>query len=69
MSIIIHHCQPSYYITGQTRVEFQEQKEQKAEEDDQGNDKDKNIKPKNIVDNDSQQKYTKFIDNDFHYRI
>ncbi|MGO4272462.1 DUF3951 domain-containing protein [Paenibacillus sp. TAF58] len=34
---------PFDYITGQTRVEFQEQKEQKEEKDDQGDDKDKNI--------------------------
>lgn len=35
---------PFDYITGQTRVEFQEQKEQKEEKDDQGHDKDKNLK-------------------------
>jgi hypothetical protein len=35
---------PFDYITGQTRVEFQEQKEQKEEKDDQGDDKDKNLK-------------------------
>ena len=34
---------PFDYITGQTRVEFQEQKVQKEEKDDQGDDKDKNI--------------------------
>lgn len=33
---------PFDYITGQSRVEFQEQKEQKEEKDDQGDDKDKN---------------------------
>ncbi|KQX49034.1 MULTISPECIES: DUF3951 domain-containing protein [unclassified Paenibacillus] len=42
---------PFDYITGQTRVEFQEQKEQKEEKDDQGDDKDKNLKI--IVDNHS----------------
>ncbi|UUZ83724.1 DUF3951 domain-containing protein [Paenibacillus sp. P26] len=35
---------PFDYITGQTRIEFQEQKETKEEDDDQGDDKDKNIK-------------------------
>jgi len=34
---------PFDYITGQTRVEFQEQKEQKEEKDDHGDDKDKNL--------------------------
>ena len=35
---------PFDYITGQTRVEFQEQKEEKEENADQGDDKDKGIK-------------------------
>lgn len=35
---------PFDYITGQSRVEFQEQKEQKEEDDSQGDDKDKNLK-------------------------
>ncbi|WP_246358704.1 DUF3951 domain-containing protein [Paenibacillus phytorum] len=43
---------PFDYITGQTRIEFQEQKEQKEEKDDQGDDKDKNLKI--TVDNHSQ---------------
>ena len=32
---------PFDYITGQTTVEFQEQKEEKEEQNDQGDDKDK----------------------------
>ncbi|WP_246321307.1 hypothetical protein [Paenibacillus germinis] len=51
----LHYGQDSHpfdYITGQTRVEFQEQKEQKEEKDDQGDDKDKNLKI--TVDNHSQ---------------
>ncbi|NEW04555.1 DUF3951 domain-containing protein [Paenibacillus sp. SYP-B3998] len=35
---------PFDYITGQTRIEFQEQKEQKEEDDDQGDDKNKHLK-------------------------
>ncbi|TXK79325.1 DUF3951 domain-containing protein [Paenibacillus sp. N3.4] len=35
---------PFDYVTGQTRIEFQEQKEQKEEDDDQGDDKNKNFK-------------------------
>lgn len=35
---------PFDYITGQTRVEFQEQKEEKEENTDQGDDKDKGLK-------------------------
>lgn len=33
---------PFDYITGQTNIEFHEEKEEKVEEDDQGDDKDKN---------------------------
>lgn len=43
---------PFDYITGQTQAPFQEQKGQKEEKDDQGDDKDKNLKI--IVDNHSQ---------------
>ncbi|OCT14987.1 DUF3951 domain-containing protein [Paenibacillus pectinilyticus] len=35
---------PFDYVTGQTRVEFQEQKETKEEDDSQGDDKDKQLK-------------------------
>ncbi|MEW9700072.1 DUF3951 domain-containing protein [Paenibacillus sp. SI8] len=35
---------PFDYITGQTKIEFQEQKEQKEEDNDQGDDKNKNEK-------------------------
>lgn len=34
---------PFDYITGQSRMEFQEQKEQKEEDDSLGDDKDKNL--------------------------
>ncbi|MCR8634153.1 DUF3951 domain-containing protein [Paenibacillus radicis (ex Xue et al. 2023)] len=34
---------PFDYITGQTNVQFQEQKEEKEEEDEHGDDKDKNV--------------------------
>jgi hypothetical protein len=35
---------PFDYITGQSRIEFQEQKQEKEEKDDQGDDKDKGLK-------------------------
>ncbi|WP_268240138.1 DUF3951 domain-containing protein [Paenibacillus marchantiophytorum] len=34
---------PFDYITGQSRIEFQEQKEEKEEADDQGDDKNKHL--------------------------
>ncbi|MEC0232583.1 DUF3951 domain-containing protein [Paenibacillus alba] len=39
---------PFDYITGQSRIEFQEQKEEKEEADDQGDDKDKHLKNQKI---------------------
>ncbi|MNQ90725.1 hypothetical protein D3C85_1060780 [compost metagenome] len=42
---IIHsRYNPFDYITGQSRVEFQEHKEQKEEDDSQGDDIDKSLK-------------------------